>query len=181
LMALGGGCASGSVLPPGLPAGLELSAETRDALSDAFDDWQVAAIDPQSAACLTGEAAALPLVRGDFNSDGRPDVALAIKTADGVHLVVVLDRLEESTVIDVDDLGPETANGFLGVEAQGRAYVDIRGRGDYFSADTLAVNRCGQPRTVYLWSGVGFLRQVLDSVGGGTAPAASPNPPQHPL
>ena len=161
------GAAGASVLPQSVPETGKLDEKVRDALDDAFDDWGIAAIEPSRAACVSGETPAA-IVRGDFNSDGRPDAALALAVEGTVHLVVVLERVDDSTVIDIETLGQSAADGYLRVEPRGSTYTDARGLEDYFSADTLAVHRCGQPATVYFWSGLDFRKQSLPGV------------PQHP-
>jgi hypothetical protein len=147
-----------------------ISKDTRKALDDTFDKWELASIEPQSAACRTGGGEAPRLVRGDLNSDGQPDLALAIKARDGVHLVVVFERVTEHIVVDIERLGDSSANGYLMVEPRGSAYVNpADGLHDYFVSDTLAVYRCGQPATAYFWSGLGFRKVSL--IGDVTAPS----------
>jgi hypothetical protein len=161
------GAAGASALPQSEPEAGELDEEVRDALDAAYDDWGIAAIEPSRAACLAGGTPAA-VARGDFNNDGRPDAALAITAQNTVRLVVVIERVDEGTVIEVDTLGQGVADGYLRVEPRGSPYADARGFEDYFSSDTLAVHRCGQPPTIYLWSGLDFRKQPLPGV------------PQHP-
>src|SRR5262249_11742385 len=86
-----------------------------------------------------------PVVTADFNSDGRMDHALAVTISSGVRLVVVLNRLEDRTVVDVDALSAECASAPLSVQPVGTKFrragdaVD-----DYFSEATLVVG-CAKP------------------------------------
>lgn len=144
--------------------GASLSKTTRKALDNTFKKWQPANVDPQSAACRREAGPPPALVQADLNGDGQPDVALALKAADGVHLVVVFERLADSIVVDVDRLGQDAADGYLMIEPRGSSYSKD-GLEDYFTANTLAVYRCGQPRTVYFWSGLGFRKLVLPDTG----------------
>lgn len=144
--------------------GASLSKTTRRALDDTFKKWQPATVDPQSATCRREAGSPPALLRADLNSDGRPDVALALEAADGVHLVVVFERLVDSVVVDVDRLGQTAADGYLMIEPRGSSYPKD-GLEDYFTAATLAVYRCGQARAVYLWSGLGFRKVVLPDTG----------------
>ena len=161
VIVLAGACAPLSAQKVSLPSGLTLSEATRDALNETFDKWQIAPIDPQSVACRT-DASAQSFVRGDLNSDGQPDLALAVKTADGVHLVAVFERATGGLVVDVDTLGQSAAEGTLGLEPRGSSFKNPEdGLEDYFTADTLVISRCGQPQTLYFWNGLGFRKLTL--------------------
>jgi hypothetical protein len=167
----------GPVQVPGQPADLKLTQATRDALDATFKKWQIATVAPQAVACQNGSAA--PFVRGDLNSDGQPDLALAIKTAEGVHLVAVFERATDSTVVDVDSMGQEAADGAVGIQPRGGSFKNPDDAlDDYFTADTLMVTRCGQPRTLYFWSGLGFRKVVLKPSAANSKAALLPIP-QH--
>jgi len=144
-------------------AAAALSKDARKAIGDAFKDWEVAPVAAESAACKPGDGTPGVVARGDFNSDGQPDVAIQIKTADGaIHLVMVFERLTDRVVSDVDRVGQGTAAGFLVVEPRGRSFVNpAGGLRDYFVADTVALYRCDHSRTAYLWTGLGFRKVEL--------------------
>ncbi len=175
------GCGGGSAQVPGASSGLTLTEATRDALDRAFDKWEIAPVDPQSVSCQAQNdgASSSSFVRGDLNSDGLPDLALAVKTPQGVRLVAVFERTIDSLVVDVDSLGQTAADGALGIQPRGSTFKNPGdGLDDYFTAETIAVSRCGQPRTLYFWSGLGFRKVVLaPSRSGG--PAALLRLPQH--
>jgi hypothetical protein len=148
-------------LPP------EISKERRAAIDDVFEDWQVAAIDPQSTSCRQNGAPAPALIEGDFNSDGLSDLAVLVKTASGVRLVTVMARVKENNVIDVDAMGDGAAAGILAVAPRGKAYKVAGDKfDDYFTADTLTVTPCGQSTTAYLWNGFAFRKIVLEKTAG---------------
>ena len=172
-VAVAAACGRGSAQIPGASSGLTLTEATRDALDKAFDKWEIAPVDPQSVSCQSQNDGAPPssFVRGDLNSDGQPDLAVAIKTSTGVRLVAVFERAVDSLVVDVDSLGQTAADGAIGIQARGSTFKNPGdGLDDYFTADTIAVSRCGQPRTLYFWSGLGFRKVVLaPSRAGGPA------------
>jgi hypothetical protein len=140
-----------------------LSKEARKAIDDVFKDWEIAPMPAASGACEPDGGPPAAVARGDFNSDGQPDVATQIKTADGViHLVMVFARMTDSVVSEVDRVGQGTAGGFLVVEPRGRSFVNpAGGLQDYFVADTVALYRCNHSRTAYLWTGLGFRKVEL--------------------
>ena len=148
--------------PAAVPTGLILSKLSKQALDKTFKHWQVAAVDPKVAACWRGEGNPPAFARGDLNSDGQPDLALAVKANDGVHLVAIFERLTDSVVVTVDTFTGQTVDGYLAIERRGSAFQNPDDHlQDYFTSDTLAVYRCGQPRTVYFWSGLGFRKSQL--------------------
>jgi hypothetical protein len=163
---------------PGQPGDLTLTPATRDALDAKFKKWQIATVDPQSVACQNNGSAA-PFVRGDLNGDGQPDLALAIKTDTGVHLVAIFERSTDSTAVDVDSMGQTAADGGVGIQPRGSSFKNPDdGLEDYFTADTLVVSRCGQPRTLYFWSGLGF-RKLVVKTSPAEAGAALLHLPEH--
>jgi hypothetical protein len=139
-----------------------LSKEGRKALDAQFKGWQLAPIDSQGTSCPHSDGGAASFAQGDFNNDGKPDTALAIKTADGsVRLVVVFDRMEDDMVATVDSLGQGSAAGVLGVAKRGAAYKNSEGLVDSYASDTLTFTTCGGPQAAYLWNGLGFQKVEL--------------------
>src|SRR5438034_1360419 len=67
------------------PAGFVLPKTARKALDERFKGWALAAIDPQASACNTGGGETPAFVQADFNSDDQPDIAMAVKTANGIR------------------------------------------------------------------------------------------------
>ena len=144
------------------PTGVMLSKSAKKALDAQFKCWELAPVDPQAAACRRDGGGSPAVVQADFNSDGQQDAALAVKVGDDVRLVVILSRLEDSILVNVDSVGRGTAGASLGIEKRGTKFKNqTSGLEDYFSADTLAVYRCGQPKTAYFWAGSGFTKVVL--------------------
>jgi hypothetical protein len=140
----------------------QLSKLSRSALDGSFKDWELATLDPRVAECRGASDSPPTLVEGDFNADGVQDSAVAIKTPKGVRLVAVFTRLKEGVAVDVDGLGDSVADGYLAVVKRGTSYRNPGDHlDDYFATDTLIVSRCGQSRTAYLWTGVGFRKIVL--------------------
>ena len=135
------------------------SALPKGALEALEDHWKsatVATVDPQAVACQNGVAAA-PVVTADFDSDSLSDYAVAVQLPDGIKLAVLLRRGEEYRVMEVDTLGSGQASGSLGIEKRGTRFLNAAtNTDDFFSSDTLSVNRCGAPTVVYLWSGSAF-------------------------
>jgi len=142
------------------PASFATSKIARKAVDGKFKKWGVATIDPKAAACAT-DGPPPRAIEGDFNSDGTPDAAAAIKVADGVHLVAVLNRVEDALVIDLDTVGQAAADGFLVLRKRGDKYTDSTGLQDFLPADTITFVRCGQPTVAYLWSGTSFRKSTL--------------------
>jgi len=145
----------------GAPAVPGLSKAVKSALDEKYKKWTVATVDASAAACRQDGGAAPSSLQADFNSDGLPDLALAIKTADGVHLVVAFTRAIDVLIVDVEKLGDNAADGYLGVEKHGTEIKDELGMRDFLTSDTLAVFRCGQPRTLYLWQAGQFAKQLV--------------------
>ncbi len=127
-----------------------------DALEDHWKGATVATVDPQAVACQNGGTAA-PVVTADFDSDSLSDYAVAVQLPDGIKLAVLLRRGEEYRVMDLDTLGSGQASGSLGIEKRGTRFLNAAtNTDDFFSSDTLSVNRCGAQTVVYLWSGSAF-------------------------
>jgi hypothetical protein len=143
-------------------AGAAIPKFARKALDDRFKGWELAAVDAQATACRTDGGELPAIVQADFNSDGEPDVALAVRTGDDVRLIAVLARVEDSTVVVVDSIGHDMAGAYLTVEKRGTKFKDpIYGLDDYFTNDTLAVHRCGEQTTIYRWDGAAFEKGVI--------------------
>jgi hypothetical protein len=175
-LALAGASLHARQSPPSDP---ELSKDHQHALDEAFDKWEAGSVDPQAVACRRDAGVPAAQTRGDFNNDGQPDVAMLVKAADGVHLTVIFARVTESVAVDVDRLGTAAADGWLTVEPRGSGYLNTAdGLEDFFSADTIVVSRCGQPRTAYFWSGLDFRkRQLADEVVTGPGAGGAPGQP----
>jgi hypothetical protein len=141
-------------------ASFATSKLARKAVDDKFKKWEVAPLSPEAAACAT-EGPPPRAIEGDFNSDGTPDAAAALKVSDGVHLVAVLNRVEDAFAIDLDTVGQTTADGFLVLQKRGQKYTNAAGLQDFFAADTITFVRCGQPTVAYLWSGSAFRKSTL--------------------
>jgi hypothetical protein len=142
--------------------GATIPKAARKALDERWKGWQLATIDPQAASCAQDGHAPSALIPGDFDGDGRPDVALAVKTRHGVRLAAVLSRENDTIVYDIDSLGDAAANVSVGVEHRGTKFINPRSMlVDYFPADTLTTSRCGQGRTGYFWTGSGFSKWTL--------------------
>src|ERR1051325_7952025 len=62
----------------------------KKALQDHFKkNWELASVDPQATACRGDGEGSPSVVQADFNSDGVPDVAMAVKVGNDVRLVAV--------------------------------------------------------------------------------------------
>lgn len=134
----------------------------RKLLADKWKGWRLAPLDPQALACQRdGQPSAV--AQGDFDGDGRADLALAVSTPAGARLAVVLSRLEDGVLYDVDALGDASASAWLSVQRRGARFrrpgevVD-----DYFPAATLTAQRCAGPRTAYFWNGLGFKKDTIE-------------------
>jgi len=104
------------------------------------------------------------VVTGDFNSDGQDDLAAVLKVGNTVRLVVILNRKEDATIIELDTMGQSAADGYLGIRRRGDEFKNPGDSlADYFVVDTLQVLRCGQPPTVYFWSGAAFRKSTLST------------------
>jgi hypothetical protein len=149
--------------PAPAPGELVLTKLAKDALDDQYDKkWELATVSPQAASCVAGGAAAKPFVEGDFNSDGMNDVATFLKVGDAVKLVVILNRAEDAMILELDQVGTKAADGYLTLRKRGDQFKNPGdGLADYFVVDTIAVTRCGQPQTVYFWSGAAFRKSTL--------------------
>jgi hypothetical protein len=143
--------------------GFVVSKLAKDALDQQYDKkWSLASISPQSASCLADSAAAKQFVEGDFNSDGQSDIAALLKVGNSVKLVVIFNRAEDAVITELDTLGESTADGYLTVRRRGDQFQNPGDSlHDYFVVDTVAVSRCGQPQTVYFWSGAAFRKSTL--------------------
>jgi hypothetical protein len=145
-----------------LPTGLSLPKSAKKALDDHLKGWAMAPIDPQASACRRDGEASPAFVQADFDGDGQQDIAVAVKVGDDVRLVAILARMEQSQLVNVDSLGQGAASAYLGIEKRGTKFKDPQyGLDDFLSADTLAVYRCGQSTTAYIWAGSGFIKVVM--------------------
>jgi hypothetical protein len=136
---------------PSLP--VELSKDARKALDEQFDDWELVSMDATAASCVAGAGSS---IAGDIDSDGQPDLAAAVRTPEGIRLVVLLSRLWGYQTFDVDAFDP--SGGYLALKPRGTMFnnpgTSMR---DYFRNDTLTIARCGEPAFVaYIWRGFDF-------------------------
>ncbi len=163
MFALMGAISCGVGTTPKMVSGVAVPAMAADLISQQWKSWSLATTDPQAIACRTSGDAPGAMVQGDFDGDGRPDVALAVKTPQGVRLVAVLSRLEDGRLFDVNALGDAQATAALGVARRGSSYRNpLADLDEYFATDTPTTERCGQPgRTAYFWNGAGFTKQAL--------------------
>jgi hypothetical protein len=165
--------ACGAATPPRtLPATLDagaLPSAARQALDTVWPKgWSMASIGPQVSSCLAGKPAAT-IITSDFDSDGLPDIAAAVKTPKGVRLVVLLARSDHYALFDVDGLGDEGATAGLGLGKRGDAFTKAASLfQDFYPADTLTAITCAGPVASYLWSGLDFYKVPL-------APGARPS------
>jgi hypothetical protein len=142
-----------------------LSKDARNALKDKWPGWQLAEIDVQgNSACLDARAPS-PVVQADIDSDGHPDVAAAIRTAQGVRLVALISRPGHYDTYDIDALGDTVSAAFLGIQPRGSSFRKVGEWIDHFySADTLAAYQCGKPTAAYLWNGFRFLKIMVEQM-----------------
>lgn len=158
--------ACGAAVPPRtLPATLDagaLPAAARQALDAVWPKgWSIASIGPQVASCLAGKPATT-IVTSDFDSDGLPDIAAAVKTPKGVRVVVLLAREDHYALFDVDGLGDQGATAGLGLGKRGDTFTKADSLfQDYYPADTLTAYTCAGPVVSYLWGGYAFYKVAL--------------------
>jgi hypothetical protein len=151
--------------------GVAISKPAKRALNQRYKHWQLAAVDPAAGSCAANGAGAKAFVQGDLDGDGRADVALALKTDQGVRLVVLLARVQDVALFDVDALGDAQSNVFLGMEHRAAPFSKQTGLvREYFSTDSVTTFHCGQVMTAYLWNGAGFLKTPLSPVSGPGGP-----------
>jgi len=155
----------GAVPPRTLPATLDagaLPSAARQALDAVWpNSWSIASIGPQVVSCLAGKPSTT-IVTSDFDSDGLPDIAAAVKTPKGVRLVVLLARTNHYALFDVDGLGDQGASAGLGLGKRGDAFTKAASLfQDYYPTDTLTVYTCAGPVTSYLWGGLAFYKVAL--------------------
>jgi hypothetical protein len=152
--------------PPTAP---DLPKQVRKAIDDQIDkqdkespfkNWSVATIDAQRAPCWRDAAAPPAVLQGDFNGDGRGDYAVLIQGAERAQLVAVFDRIPDPMVVDIDTAPP--ADGYLALQKKGQPYVDPDNHlKEFFTNDTVIVQRCGQPRDAYFWNGFAFRKIAM--------------------
>jgi hypothetical protein len=158
-------CASMRGGTPQTVDGVAISREARRALDLHFKRWEVAAVDPAAGSCAAAGAGSKVSAHGDFDGDGRADIALAVKTDNGVRLVVLLARAHQSDLFDIDSLGDSKSNTFLATAPRGGAFRTPTGLvTDFFSTDTVTTNQCGQSMTAFLWNGSSFLKTPIAPV-----------------
>jgi hypothetical protein len=143
--------------------GVAIPKVAKNAIDGRFKGWKLAIVDPQATSCLAdGQKSGPPFVQGDLDGDGRPDVALAIKTSQGVRLVAVLARLDDAQVYDIDGLGADASSVSLALARRGMGFTNPNTTlPDWFATDALITSRCGQARTAYVWSGSKFDKLAL--------------------
>lgn len=140
----------------------EVPGDARKAIGRRWSGWTQA---PASGAC---DATAGPLALSfDADGDARPDVAVPVQTADGIHLVVVIYRPWDVDV--AHDLGPVPGSSgrlALRVAAAGTEYQTPGAEFPrYFSNATLVASDCTGSDVAYLWNGLEFRATPLASAG----------------
>src|SRR5262245_1148764 len=88
-----------SATPPGAAM---LPKAAREALTERWKTWSIAAVDSQATACQTAASTPAPLVSADFDNDTLHDYAAAVQTPDGVKLVALLARGHDYRVFELD-------------------------------------------------------------------------------
>ena len=130
-------------------------AAVNAALKERWPDYQV--IDATGPADCAGRRVGSParVVAGDFNGDGFQDFSARIKTADGVNVVAAFGRLDGKYALQV--VAPDRDNSVLDLAPRGEKYrlADL-GIDLFFGVDTIALTRCGNGATAYLWTGASF-------------------------
>jgi hypothetical protein len=154
------------------PTAVELPETIRDAIEDKFEkaeklekvkvfkDWRVANVDAQRAPCWRDSGAPPAVVQGDINGDDRPDYAVLVQGSGRTQLVAVLDRVAVPMVIDIDSA--PSADAYLVMGKRGQPYGDPENQiKEFFTNDTVLLQRCGQPRDAYFWNGFSFRKVSL--------------------
>jgi len=137
---------------------LVVPKSARKLLDDKWPGWQVAGTDGTSS-CQPGTPAPAA-VNADLDGDARTDIAAAIKTPAGIRLVAVLDRLDKTSLQDVDALSSDV---MWTVRKRGTKYRTVGSPvDDYFGEDTLVIQRCGGKATAYFWTGSAFHPQAIE-------------------
>ena len=154
------GCALfGGGKPPVVVSGAEVPREAQTVLSEKWQGWTPAELDPQATSCQPAGGTAPLAVIADLDSDTKADLALQIKTAEGIKLVALMRRGEEYAVFELDKLGDGQSPTYLGLEKRGTRFPSpLTSTDDFYAADTLATYKCGKPIVHYIWTGLGFKR-----------------------
>lgn len=162
LIAVAGAGAAGCLLgkpPEVVVSGATVPRAAQVALDERYKTWTPAEIDQQATACQPAGGAAPLAVTADFDSDAKPDLGMAVKTADGIRLVALMRRGEEYEVFELEPLGNGQASAYLGLEKRGTRFASpLTSTDDFYAADTLSTYRCGSTAVHYVWTGLGFRR-----------------------
>ncbi len=161
LIVMGGvsaaGCAMGRRTDV-VVSGATVPRAAQEVLNAKWHGWTPAEVDQQATACQPAGRTAPVALTADFDSDTKPDLALAVKTADGTKLVALLQRGEEYELFELAPPADGQA-AYLGLEKRGTKYASpLTSTDDFYAADTLTAYRCGTPPVHYLWTGLGFKR-----------------------
>jgi hypothetical protein len=140
------------------PPAIQKSA--RKLLDEKWPGWTLAATDRGTTSC--GPAAATrSLAAGDFDGDGRADTAMAVTTSTTTRLVVILNRLDDSVLYEVDVLQSGKSWTVRKHGTKFRPAGDVID--DFFAADTLVALGCDEQSTAYFWNGNGFRRAEIET------------------
>jgi hypothetical protein len=150
-----------------MAAAVELPDKAREAVEKRWTGAAPAGLPAEPAACLQDGAAATSLLTADLDSDGHADYIVPVRTAAGLRLAVVLYRLPDYAVFELDELDGPEAPVAIGLAPRGAQFMPSGGIPDFYPAPTVLGRRCGQPDIAYLWTGFSFRKTPL-SVG--TAP-----------
>jgi len=139
----------------------ELSGEIRSALGRRWPGWSAAAV---STGCA--EAARPAAVAFDADGDGRADIALAVQTADGARLAIVLYRSwADDVAYDLGPLPGTTGRVALRIVRAGEQYATPEvSFPRYFSNATLVASDCEGSDVAYRWTGFEFRPMALAPV-----------------
>jgi hypothetical protein len=100
---------------------------------------------------------------GDFNGDGRLDVAARMQAEGAEYLAAAFARLSDFDPHEVARLATPFS-GELTVSGRGEQYRSSAGEG-HFATDTLVLVRCDGGRTAYFWRGSAFEPVELSGAG----------------
>jgi hypothetical protein len=137
--------------PAGLPKALT------EAFKGRYPHWSLAdVVKPATATCAAAAPAATAVFKGDFDGDGRDDLAVQIHAGDATRVVVAFTRVETPQLLEID-----APVGLFVVHRRGERFVspELNTEG-YYSADTLGTDVCGDG-VVWYWTGAAFKKMAV--------------------